>query len=366
MYEKALYRENAFFQSAQNVKKFGAYYTDVDHCRRIGNLFDFEQAQEICVLEPSVGDGSAVRAVTGEREKLKLYGVEIQKDTYQEHLKNNPMFAAVLNEDFLRGVKISHGVFSFCFANPPYGSSMEDGSGKRLEFLFLEKITSYLRTGAYFVFVIPYSVFSEEKFFRSILTRYELCSYYRFDDKEYEKYHQIVVILRKKRGSGYLRTVFEQQYQSITKLEEYPYLPDELENGEKYVVAESKESDIAYFTTKIFQADKAIEYLSTSPLLMQMGNSIFQPIYRGCDLNQPIVPLSNDIAYLLAVSGGGQGYAGSERNGTLHLQRGVAKRQEETKLEEGEAEEDHARVVSTSYTQIHLNIVENDGTITQL
>lgn len=49
---ESCYKENSFFQSAQNVRKLGAYYTDVDHCRRIGNLFDFDQAEEICVLEP--------------------------------------------------------------------------------------------------------------------------------------------------------------------------------------------------------------------------------------------------------------------------------------------------------------------------
>ena len=83
---ESCYKENSFFQSAQNVRKLGAYYTDVDHCRRIGNLFDFDQAEEICVLEPSIGDGQAVLTVTGEREHCKIFGVELNRDTYTECL----------------------------------------------------------------------------------------------------------------------------------------------------------------------------------------------------------------------------------------------------------------------------------------
>ena len=35
-------KECAFFQSAKNIQKNGAYYTDLDHARRIGYLFDFK------------------------------------------------------------------------------------------------------------------------------------------------------------------------------------------------------------------------------------------------------------------------------------------------------------------------------------
>ena len=80
-----MYKENSFFQAATNVKKLGAYYTDVDHCKRIGMLFDFDLAEEICVLEPSVGDGSALMAVTGSRPNIKRFGVEIIPETYREY-----------------------------------------------------------------------------------------------------------------------------------------------------------------------------------------------------------------------------------------------------------------------------------------
>lgn len=362
------YKENSFFQAAQNVKKLGAYYTDVWHSERIGMLFDFDTAEEVCVLEPSVGDGSALLAVTGGRKNLKLYGVEIQKDTYEDHLKKNDNFTGVLNEDFLRGVKISHGVFSFCFANPPYGEQREEEGSKRLELLFLERISWYLKAGAYVAYVISFPVFSEEKFFRAAMTRFEICAYYRFDESEYEKYHQVVVILKKKKSgqSGYLRSAFEEAFVKVRKLEEYPYLPKRLEEvTERYEVLPSKDSDVEYFTSMQFHPEEAQENLGHSPLYDFVGEQSFQKKYSGCDLNRPIVPVSKDIAYLLAVSGGGQGLAGNEDEGTLHLQRGVARRVEEDTVNRDD-EGDPKSLTVKSYTKIRLNIIQNNGTITQL
>lgn len=362
------YRENSFSRSAANVAKLGAYYTDVDHCRRIGMLFDFETAEEINVLEPSVGDGSALLAVTGGRKNLNLYAVELNSETFETHLKNNEKFAAVLNEDFLGGVKISNGVFSFCFANPPYGVQKEEDGGKRLESLFLERIGWYLKADAYLVYVIPHAVFTDEKFFRQVMTRYYICECYRFDDKEYAKYHQVAVVLRKKKGSasGYFRSDFEIQYEKVRKLESISYLPKEpSEVAERYEVLPSKDGEIEYFTTRNFDAEEAYQNISASSLYNSIGKGIFQKKFSGCDLSQPIVPVSKDISYLLAVSGGGQGLAGSEDDGTLHLQRGVAKKMEQDTVntdEKGKAKSISAK----SFTQISLNIIQNDGTITQL
>ena len=101
----------------------------------------------------------------------------------------------MLNEDFLKGVKISNNISSFCFANPPYGESAEEK--KRLEQLFLERIAGYMRNGGYLALVIPYGVFKEEKFFRAVLGRFSLEGFYRFDDKEYENIIRSVQFSRK-------------------------------------------------------------------------------------------------------------------------------------------------------------------------
>ena len=93
MLMKDISKECAFFQSAKNIQKNGAYYTDLDHARRMGYLFDFDSADEISVLEASAGDGEALLAVTGKLEKgrkhMKLFLVELNENTFKERLEES-------------------------------------------------------------------------------------------------------------------------------------------------------------------------------------------------------------------------------------------------------------------------------------
>jgi len=162
-------------------------------------------------------------------------------------------------------------------------------------------------------------------------------------------------------------TQFEKQYMEALVLEDYPYLPMcEEEVVEKYEVQPSKDADIEYFTRLVFDADEALERLMDSSLYGQMENDIFQQPYSGCDLSQPIVPVSKEISYLLAVSGGGQGLAGNEDDGTLHLQRGVARKVSEEEINYDEDMENPKSMTVMEYTKIKLNIIQNNGVITQL
>ena len=115
-----------FFQSAKNIQKNGAYYTDLDHARRIGYLFDFDCAEEISVLEASAGTGRlpcSDRKLEKGRKHMKLFLVELSEETFKEKLEGREEFNYVLNADFLDGVKISNSKFTFAFANWPYGTS---------------------------------------------------------------------------------------------------------------------------------------------------------------------------------------------------------------------------------------------------
>ena len=61
--EAAIKKQSSFSRSLANDAKLGAYYTDISMCRRISHLLRFPDG-EVCCLEPSIGDGSAVAAVT--------------------------------------------------------------------------------------------------------------------------------------------------------------------------------------------------------------------------------------------------------------------------------------------------------------
>ena len=57
-------QQSTFSRTMDNMEKMGAYYTDIEHCIDISKQLKFPET-EVSVLEPSIGDGSAVLAVTG-------------------------------------------------------------------------------------------------------------------------------------------------------------------------------------------------------------------------------------------------------------------------------------------------------------
>ena len=357
-------KQCSFSRSLANDAKMGAYYTDAGMCRKIRNLLSFGSDSETSCLEPSVGDGKAILTVTGKDDsesRIKIFGVELNQATAAETEKN-PLINYVLQADFLNGVKISHQVFSFCFANPPYG---EDENGKRYEIRFLEKLWLYLKNRAVFVLVIPEYVLRDENFQRAFIARFNPCGAWKFDDEVYRQFKQVCVIGIRKSSLGYLKDTLTAWQESLEK-KELPYLPEKpVENPIQ--VPPSGEKDVEYFTTLEFDPEKAKKALYKSGLVsyVKLGNRIAVKPYIGVDLGSPIVPPSKDMCYLISATGGGQGFAGDETEGTLHLQRGKVETCKVSDIQYGEDGKAQAEVETTS-TKITYVIVEQDGTITRL
>lgn len=354
-----MFKQNSFSRSLANDMKMGAYYTDIEHCNRIGNLFAFPE-EEVCVVEPSIGDAEAVLAVTGKatRPNIKIFGVELNPITC-EKLEAEKKVDFLLNADFLNGIKVSHNSFSFCFANPPYGVAQDEK--KRLETLFVEKLGNYIAVNGILALVIPYYVLTDEGFLKTFFKWFQPVAEFRFDDEIYQQFKQIVVIGMKREYIGYLRSSYDEYVERIDSIDKLPYLPAADAEVAKIKVMPSYEEKIEYFTTLIFDAARASEYLKNSCLYNVMAGKIFVPNYNATELGRPPVPLKKDLLYLCAISGGGQGIVGSEENGDLHLQRGVVKT---VKIVEDSSEEDE--IIERSCAQINLNIIQNDGTITVL
>lgn len=352
-----VFKQSRFSRLLSNDAKMGAYYTNLSMCERIGNLFCFPQGEDVSILEPSCGDLTALRTVLNaagmEEEKGKIFGVELNPETYQE--VKDQCFAC-LNVDFLNGVKISHASFGFCFANPPYG---QDEHGIRLEQKFAEKVWAYLKKGCPIAFVIPYYTLREEAFFKSFLARYELRQVYRFDDAVYKQFQQVVLVATKRGGIGVLRSKADMWRERINSVEQIPYLPKEpVENP--LMAIPSKEQEIEYFTSLEFHPEEAAKNLYRSALKFKLDDYAI-PKFSGGMVGQPPVPLKKDLLYLLAVSGGGQGMVGSVENRDVHLQRGVAK-----VVNRVQYSMETKSLKETSATEVVLTIIENDGSIKEL
>lgn len=357
----SVFKQNTFSRSLANEQKLGAYYTDAGHCERIGRLFHWPQ-EEVSVLEPSIGDATAVRKVLRKCLNAVLFGVELNKETVAE-LEVSPLKPDyLLHSDFLKGIKVSNKGFSFCFSNPPYG--MDQDEKQRLERKFMEKTFSYMTDGGIYVLVIPYYVLKDEGFLKSYFARFHPLAVYRFDDEVYKQFQQIVIIGERRNSLGYLRPDLEMFYKTIDALEKLPYLPKVDEEIKNLIeVKPSSSEKIEYFTTMEFHADEAALCLKGSGLYAKLGEYT-QPVFAAVETGQPPVQLKKDSLYMCAVSGAGQGLVGCEEDGTLHLQRGEARVvTDRTVASDGKG---GTKLVETSRTKIVLNVIENSGRITCL
>ena len=365
-----VYHQNTFSRTQANEGKMGAYYTDLEHCRDIAKMFQFSEEEETCVLEPSIGDGSAVTAVTNAaiNPNVKIFGVELNDGTV-EVVKKNPYVADVLNADFLNDVMISNNTFSFCFGNPPYLDDVMDSvPGSRTERSFLEKVGNYLCAGAILVWVIPYYIYKEESYLRYYNSRYELLHIYRFRQKEFQKFQQIVLVGRKKKLSSTLsKESVERLMESVSVIEKIEELPTDFET--KIEVLPSSSSKLTLFATRIFNVKEAYAAITSLPeeILAEADEYLTEKSFSAYRIGNPPIPLKKDSMYLLATSGGGQGLTGSEETKDLHLQRGVAEVIEDPNIEvSGTGKDAKTQVRVTSRTQISMTVIQNDGTISKL
>lgn len=362
-----IFHGNSFSRVVANDTKKGAYYTDKEMCRRIGRLLSFPQGEEVTVLEPSVGDASAVRAVLENAGDCKtpLFAVELDRVAAGKLKGELYEGDVLLNADFIRGVTVTPGSIGFCFANPPYGT--DDFLKRRYEQIFLEKIYTYLKKGAICAFVIPYYLFTrEEGFWMSLNNRFEMLAIYRFDDEVYKQFQQVCVMLKRKPKMTYAgKTAYAEFLKDFPAAEDLPYLPVEPTKEQIIEVLPSKREDIRLFTTVSFNAEEAGKSIVNDSLDEILGSRMFAPAYTANELTRPPIPPKKDILYLCAIAGAGQGLCGSEEDGDLHLQRGVVKTVIDREVRGGE-EKERAVLAETSRAAITMTTIEADGTIRHL
>lgn len=366
-------RESRFSRSVANHAKLGAYYTDVDHCMAMGRFLNFPMGEDVLCLEPSIGDGVAVKAVTGKKggDNIHIFGIDISKEAV-EKVSGDPLIEEVLRGDFVKDVNISQKAFSFIFSNPPY---MVADDEIRYEDKFLERFSPMLKKDGILFYVVPYAQFTRKNFFLKLINRYEIRHVYRFRDGEYQKWHQVVIMAVRRGGNashtGSMRDVILEKYLAE---ENIPVLPFDYD-GERMDVPPAALSMLSTFHTVAFPAGDALRAMQKGTGLARETLANFHksldrkvsvaPWNGGVSGKPPIHP-SKGSMYLLGVCGVGSGLCGNEEEGTLHLERGVVKMREVMKRESSEKKEDADQIISTISAQITYNVIENDGKITNL
>ena len=370
---------NKFHQQQANEAKLGAYYTDPEHCSWLGKLFRFPQDEDVCVLEPSAGNGLAVKLVTGtaqeKKDHVKIFAVEIDRNVADE-LRKDPNMEAVLDADFLKECIITNSAFSFVFGNPPYMTDLnfERSAGiknERSEKVFLEKVSGYLKPGGIICWVIPHRVFIERNYMSYWMSRYETLGVYKFHDKEYAKWGQVAVIGKRRpanRGVYEADIVAMQERCELDKLDLVPF--ENMDEDKKIDVPPSSPKDIKNFRKKLFDVKAAMRYIDQNPSCVA---SLDQAIRKNTGIKEkdttriytPPKKLSNQNLALLTACGIGNGYAGSVEDNNLHLQRGSVNIVIEKSIEESNGG-NTGILTERRRSTTNIVLIESNGTITDL
>lgn len=193
--------------------KAGFYPTPVEEMELILKRLSYSTEGIVSLLDPCCGKGDALKQwkndATEKGSFAKSYGIEIEKSRAREaKLKNDYVLNCGYEE-----AKMSHGAFSAIYLNPPFNSI----NGERQEKIFLNEITNdYLQTGELLILNIPQYILRDCG--KIIASRFKNIKIYRFTDKNYYQFKQVIVFGIRRKG---IRTIKEKEYQIEMEKELY-------------------------------------------------------------------------------------------------------------------------------------------------
>ena len=174
-----------------SIEKAGFYPTPPEETELICSRLTAEPGSKIAILDPCCGEGIALERMANALRKqgadVVSYGIELEEGrakSAQDHLDH------VICSPYEDAMVTPHA-FSFMWLNPPY---MHYGS-ERAEVVFLRDLTDpskgKLQPGGLLGFCIPERILKESALLLAI--RFRNLRVYRFTDKNYPMYRQIVV-----------------------------------------------------------------------------------------------------------------------------------------------------------------------------
>ena len=147
-------------------------------------------------LDPCAGEGAALaRCVDG--TAAVSFGIELDGGRV---LEAKEVLNRVLCADAINTARTSHDSWSLLWANPPYDDSLGtvDQKRSRMELEFLRKYTPRLVPDGVLVFIIPQG-YAGGDVAKYLAFYYHSLRAWRFEDAEYLRFKQCVIIGRRKK-----------------------------------------------------------------------------------------------------------------------------------------------------------------------
>lgn len=297
-------------------------------------------------LDPCCGDGTAIQLLAPDSSR---YGIELEI-TRAAAAKQR---ARVLN-CAMQDARVSHDAFGAVLLNPPYDDSTEG----RLERVFLDRTTRYLRRGGILILIIKESLYDHVTW--SLRRDYDVIGHWRFPDPYFDgpelAFGQTVLVARRREVQRHREHSEWETFAEQLGLGQLEPLPETFD--ERVHVPAGCEPRV--FISGELSASDLAELVRTSPLSRQMR----VPPTVGC--GRPPVSLKQGHIAMVLASGLVNGAYGD--GPTRHVAKGTVVRtaRVERAIERTPSGSKVLVETTTDSFAIHVRAMTRDGLIHEM
>jgi len=324
--------------------KMGYYPTPISVVERIRSFLNFPD-DNVNLLDPCCGEGLALKKLQ-ENSNATTYGIELDQYRAEKAKDNLDHIIKGSYED----ARISHNAFSCLYLNPPYDwDAVNDG--ERKEKTFLKGTLKYLQPTGLLVYLISQNRLADDVA-KVLSYRLENFSVFRFPDREYKRFRQIVLFGCRKNEAALDDCEFE-------KLRAIPYKElQEIPCLNEPIYSLHSAEPVELFRSSLIDEEELERDLESSILWKKINAN---PKMTDGYMGRPPLPLHKGHIGLLLANGCLDGVVGEGPD--RHIVRGKVEKMI-SKYEEYEGDTLIEREVE-SY-KVSLKILKRDGDIMTL
>lgn len=241
----------------ESERKGGYYPTPIEEMKLILKRVTSNPDEHVTILDPCAGEGKALeefkRHLVEKGTQVTSYGIELERSRAMEAKKRLDYVEHCSYDE----VRMTNGSISAMYLNPPF----MEMNGERMELRFLRDLTQdrLSEENGLLIFNIPQYVLKDCA--AIIASRFVDVRVYRFTDKNFDLYKQVIIYgYRRRKG---MKNASEREYEFQLKrfLENLSFLDKdaipslEVEDSVLYQVTPAKKTLETFMSTKVEEDD---------------------------------------------------------------------------------------------------------------
>ena len=333
--------------------KMGYYPTPGQIIPLIARYLKRQSEGMVRILDPCAGTGTAVKKI-GEVLQAETFGIEIDQE---RGIFAKGLLDRCLVTDY-QNTRISHGSFSLLWLNPPYDWAARDNDiekSERYERTFLRDCVPYLCPRGILVYLIPQKRL-DGRIAGMLSYRFDQIGVYRFPEKEYKAFSQLVIF-------GVLKNTPDKNDPMAEHLKDcgifkinLPYLPEEPPRVYEVPPLPSKQDFV--FRARDIDPQELEDEIERYGLFDQV-RGMTTPL-RMTEKIRPIMPLRHGHLAQILACGLMNGVVWDRKKKKPLLIKGVTKKEVEHTYESDGSYEKH---IETDRIKITINAFNRRGEI---